>query len=255
VTPILAGLRFQFWWMRGNADGLQAFVLTPLYAIIFGSVAISSGRRELLPELMLGAALMGLWTLCVQIGGSLIQEERRQGTLEPVESTPAHLGLIIVGRVTALIAVAVLVFPEIWLIGLIIFGELVTVHHPQLFAVALLLTLVGLHASANLFAGLFVLARNAVIIQNALVYPIFLLGGLIIPASVLPEWLQPLCRLIFLSWGSDLLRASLRPEPVASIGTSITGLCLTSAAMVVIGQVLMSRVIHRARVEGTLSLV
>jgi ABC-2 type transport system permease protein len=197
---------------------------------------------------------MGMWTLCLQAGGNIIENERGDGTFEALVSTPARLRMVIVGRVTAIVGVMVLTLPQIWLLTWIVFGERITVAHPAVFAAAMAGMLVGLHATALLFAAVFVLAREALILQNAVAYPIYLLGGLVVPVSVLPDWLQPLTRLIFLSWGSDLLRASLRPETPAHLAASLAGLAVTSCAMIALGQFFLGRVIDRARRLGTLSL-
>jgi ABC-2 type transport system permease protein len=255
VTAILAGMRFQYWWLRRNVDELQAFVLTPMFTIIFGGIVLAAGRQNLLPSAILGAALMGLWTLCIQAGGNIIEHERMQGTFEAVESTPTGLRLVVFGRVSTVIAVMALVVPEVWLVTLLVFGQAIPVPHPWLFIVAFLLTLAGLHAAAGLCAGLFVLARNVVILQNALAYPVYLLGGIVVPVSLLPHWIQPLSRLIFLSWGADLLRASLKPTPPAGIATGLLGLVITSAGLAIAGQVTFGMVVRRARIKGTLSLV
>lgn len=255
MNAFLAGVRFQFWSLRHSVDELQTFVITPLFTIIFGGIVTSSGRSDLLPSAVLGAVLMGMWTLCLQAGGNIIEHERWGGTFEALESTPAQLRQVVIGRVTTIIGVALLTVPEAWLVALGVFHKPIAVSQPGPFVVALLLTVLGLHATAVMFAALFVLARNALIFQNFLAYPIYLLGGLLVPVSVMPDWVQPLTRVIYLSWGSDLLRAALRPEPIEGTGGKLLGLAVTVAVIVAIGQLLFGAVLKRARVHGSLSLV
>jgi ABC-2 type transport system permease protein len=81
-----------------------------------------------------------------------------------------------------------------------------------------------------------------------------LLGGLMVPVSLLPGWLQTISRVIFLSWGSDLLRSSLRSGPVAGAGGKLLALAVTAAAVAAIGQAMLGTVLRRARVAGTMSL-
>jgi ABC-2 type transport system permease protein len=255
MNAFRAGLRFESWSLRRSLDDLQAFLLTPLFTLLLGGIVVSTGRRDLLPEAALGAALIGMWMLCSQMGGNIIAAERADGTFEALASTPAPLRLVVAGRVTVVAAVMLLALPEAWLAALALFQTPVAVPHPALFAAAAVMTLAGLHATATLFAALFVLARNAVIFQNALAYPVYLLGGLLVPVSVLPGWIQPAARVIFLSWGSDLLRASLRSGPVAGAGTGLLGLTVTVAVTGAIGQAMVGVMLRRSRVSGTMSLV
>ena len=52
-------------------------------------------------------------------------------------------------------------------------------------------------------ATVFVLARTAMLFTNALGYPFYILGGVLVPVAFLPGWLRPVSRLVFLSWSSD----------------------------------------------------
>ncbi|NIR38842.1 MAG: hypothetical protein GWN07_23450, partial [Actinobacteria bacterium] len=57
------------------------------------------------------------------------------------------------------------------------------------------------------------LSRAAITFQSSASYPILLLGGVFVPLSLLPGWVEPLGRLVFLSWSSDALRqATLDPS-------------------------------------------
>lgn len=252
---LLAGLRFQFWQLRRDFDSLQTFVLTPLFTIIFGGIVLSTGHRALLPGAVLGAALLGMWTFCLSAGGSVLEQERWSGTFEALVSTPARLRLVVLGRVTWVIMLALLAVPEAWLVALIIFHQAIRISHVGLFVLAIALTALGLHATAMLFGSLFVLAREGLIFQNALAYPIYLLGGLAFPVTVLPGWLQVISRILYLTWGSDLLRRSLVPAAVTSAGSKLAWLAVTAVLVSVIGQLLFGAVLRRARVQGTLNLV
>jgi len=255
VRGVSAGFKAQLWNLRHSFDELQTFVIAPLLTLIFGGVMVAAGRRDLLPAAALGAALMGVWMLCTQTGGNIIERERWEGTFEVLMSTPTALRGIVFGRVTAIVGVMVLVFPEVWLVVLAIFGEPIAVPHPGLFVLSLVGTLIGAHATTLLFAALFVLARDALIFQNALAYPIYLLGGVLVPVAVLPGWVHPISRMIFLSWGSDLLRAALRPSAVPDVSGKLIGLATTVVVMVVASQILIGIMVRRAKVRGSLSLV
>lgn len=255
LLPALAGFRYQCWRMRRTFDELQAFVLAPLFTLIFVGLVAGAGRRDLIADAALGAVLVSLWNICVQVGGNIIDSERGEGTFESLSTTPAPVRAVIFGRVTAIVLISLLVLPEVWLVTAAVFGETVTVPHPVVFAVGVLLLAVGLHGAANLVAGLFVLARTSLIFQNALTYPLFVLGGLLVPVRLLPAGLQPPSRLVFLSWGSELLHTALRPaDPPHVVLPRLAGLAVTAVLTCVAGQVLLGRIIERARTRGTLGL-
>ncbi|GAB1694963.1 ABC transporter permease [Krasilnikovia sp. M28-CT-15] len=255
MRAVVAGFRFQWWRMLRNADELQAFLISPLFALIFGALVLSRNRPDLLPSAALGAALLGMWTLCLQAGGNVIESERRGGTFEALESTPAALRNIVIGRVAVISMLTLLTLPEVWLFVLTVFHRTITVGHPVLLAVTLLLIAIGLHATSVLFSALFVLAREPVIFQNALAYPIYLLGGLVIPVAYLPDAVQPISRLLFLSWGSDLARDALAAAAVDDLPVRLMSLGATVLATIVLSQLVFTILLRRARRVGTLNLV
>ena len=103
-------------------------------------------------------------------------------------------------------------------------------------------------------ATVFVLARTAMLFTNALGYPFYILGGVLVPVAFLPGWLRPVSRLVFLSWSSDLLRDALSAAPIRDLMLRLgviagLGLLEFGAALV-----LMRGMVRRASRQGTLGL-
>ena len=105
-----------------------------------------------------------------------------------------------------------------------------------------------------LMASLFVLARNAVTITNAASYPFYVLGGVLVPVSLLPTWVQPLSRLVFLSWASDLLRASLSAPPVHRAGWRLAAIAVLGAVALAFASLALRVILRRVRSTGELAL-
>ncbi|RBQ19220.1 hypothetical protein DP939_14865 [Spongiactinospora rosea] len=252
MRAVRAAARLQWWLMRGGLDERQSFVLAPLFVLLFAGVVRARGHEELTAQAALGATLVCLWNLCVQISGGVVANERRFGTFELTAAAPAPFPTVVIGRVTTVAAVALLVVPEVWLATLLFFGEAIEVPHPGLFLAGIVLITFGMAAVGTLIAALFVYARNVVYLQVAFTYPFFILGGLVVPVSLLPEWVQPVSRLVFLSWGADLLRAALNPEAPRDVGMQIAGLFTVSALTFAAGWLLLTRLVDRARGHGTL---
>ena len=82
--------------------------------------------------------------------------------------------------------------------------------HPGALALTLLVAAFATAGTSVAFAAVFVLTRNAYTFTNSLSYPLYLLGGVFVPVAFLPNVIQPVASLVFMSWSADLLRASLK---------------------------------------------
>src|SRR5581483_1280740 len=125
------------------------------------------------------------------------------GTIELLVAAPASFAAVIFGRITTTTLAGVVSFGETWVIARL-FGTTVTI----------VVTLAAMAGTAVAMASLFVLARNAVTFSNSASFPFYVLGGILVPVSLLPAWIRPVSSIVFLSWSADLLRAGLRPAPI-----------------------------------------
>lgn len=211
------------------------------------------GGQNLDPAaLALGLALVGLWGTTIWQAGFVLRGERWQGTLAPVLSRPASLGVVLAGKAAAsTLRSSLFVVPTV-VVAAALAGESVPARHP----VALLAAALGVLVSASIFGMLvgclFVLSRSAGRIAEAATYPIFILGGLVVPLSLLPRWLRPLADGVSLHWGAELLHA-------ASVGTAQPGrawllLAVTTACYGAGAAILFGRMVDRGRRDGSLEL-
>jgi ABC-2 type transport system permease protein len=239
---------------RGNRDYLLELARTPLLAVVLLSLVTYRNRPDLVPHALVAPVLMALWGTGLLAAGEMIHADREQGILEPLVATPAPLPALLLSRVVATTALGGLAVAEVWLVALGM-GRPVPVPHPMVLLGALLVTAIAMVGASLLMATLFVVSRTALPFQNSLTYPVLVLSGVFVPAGSLPGWLEPLSRLVFLSWSADLLRDSLRPEavpdPLARLGVVLA----LGAAGLVAGHLLLHRVLRRVRVEGSLGLL
>ena len=68
-----------------------------------------------------------------------------------------------------------------------------------------------------------------------------MLGGILVPVSVLPHWIRPLSSVVFLSWSADLLRAALRPTPMHDFAPRLGMVAFLGACGLAIGVVVDAR--------------
>ncbi|MBP2471874.1 ABC-2 type transport system permease protein [Crossiella equi] len=254
VEVFLAAVRLQLARLRRAPGSLQVLVATPLYAIAFLSVVDAAGRPDLVPYAVLAPGVMALWQIALTVSGEAVDEERANGSLELLLVSPAPLLLVVLGRVATTTALSLFSVLESWLACWLVLGVLIPVTDPLLFTATLLATAAAMTGTATALAALFVRARSARVFQNALGYPVFLLGGAMVPVALLPDWLHPVSRLVFLSWSTDLLRHSLGgPEAVPPL-LGLAAVLVLGAAGFLTGWLLLGRVLDRVRTTGAVVL-
>ncbi|MBB5801680.1 ABC-2 type transport system permease protein [Saccharothrix ecbatanensis] len=252
ITVFGAAVWFQGLQMRRIAN-LSALVATPLFTLALVAIMVHSGRADLAPYAVVGATVIAVWQMAINESGDIIDADRGQGTLEALISTPAPLSLVVLGRTTTITVISLLSLVESVVVARLTFGVVVDVHHVGLFAATLALTAVAMAMTASALAGVFVLSRSARTFQNALSYPFYLLSGAVVPAPLLPEWLQPITKVIFLSWSTDLIRDCLRPGAVPNAPARLAVVAGLGLAAMVVGVWVLRRILQRVRTTGAVS--
>lgn len=247
---VLASVRFQLQVLRRSPDYLMSLVTIPLLAVAFLAIMRHGGREDLAPYAILGSAMMTVWATALFVSGELIESERRGGTLEGVLAAPAPFPVLILGRIATVTVVSFLGLAESQLVAWLFFGIVVPVPHPGLFLVTLLCTAFSMVGTASIMAAVFVLARSPRIFQNSLSYPFYLLGGAVVPSALLPAWLQPVSKLVFLSWATDLLRDCLRPADPERVPFRLAVVLGLGAVSFAVGIWLTGRIVNRLRGTG-----
>lgn len=253
MTAILAGLRYELAVARRSPGEFAWLFVSPLYAVIFLIIVEHSGRSDLIAYAVLGPAIMSLVGTAVVSAGNLIDRDRWDGILELELITPSSFSMVIAGRVLAVMCVALVTMLETWLVAGLFFGHWVTVAHPVVFGLVLMLTVAATDGTATLMAALFVLARSARIFQNSVTFPFYILGGAVVPVDNLPAVVRPLSRLVYLSWATDLLRESTAPPPVDSVAGRCAILVALGAVSTLAGMYAVRAVSRRVRTSGSVS--
>ncbi|MEJ7648213.1 MAG: ABC transporter permease [Nakamurella sp.] len=250
---ITAGFYFQLRMMRGKPDWFLALITAPLSTAVFLTIFLHAERQDLTAYAVLGPALIALWQMSLVTAGELITFERENGTLEALVAAPARFSAVLFGRILAVCGVSLFAFVESWAVGWAVTGRPESINRPVILAATLLLTVLAMAGWAGVMACVFVLARSARTFQNALSYPFFVLGGVIVPEALLPEWLQWPAKLVFLSWSSDLLRASLSASPATNVSLRLLAIAILGVAGYLLAAVLLERTLRRVRQTGSLA--
>lgn len=255
LRGVVAGVSRELRELRRSPDQLMALVTAPLLTLVFLAIMLHAGRHDLAPYAVLAPALLVLWQMALQTSGDTVESERENGSLEAVVATPSPLPAVIGGRIAAVTLVSLLGFLESWLVAGLVFGVWVEVFHPAAMVLIVLVTGFATANSALVLAALFVTTRSARTLQNVLTYPFYILGGVIVPVALLPMWIQPLTRVVFLSWSSDLIRDALSPAPIEAMWARLGIVLLLGTVALVIGHLLVKRALDRSRRTGSIGHV
>ncbi|MGW7531117.1 ABC transporter permease [Amycolatopsis sp. NPDC054798] len=253
IRQLLAAFRFQSALARRSVDTLHICVTTPLFTAVILMITQSGGRTDLVPYAVVAPTLMSLWTFGLSLAGEIIFDDRVLGTLEGQVAAPAPFSVTVLGRMCVVTVAGLASFAEAWLTVAALSGHWPEIPHPLVLLAGVLVTGLATAGTACLLAPLFVLSSSARTLQNTLTYPFYLLSGVLVPVSFLPDWLQPLARAVFLFWSADLLRESFAVPAVADVLPRLATILVLGAAGYGIGMILLSRVVGHVRRTGTLS--
>lgn len=249
-----SGFRLQLSFFRNVPDSLIPLLTGPLFSVVFTMVLRHGGRGDLSGYAVIAPFYMSLWWFAVFSGGFVIQTERSERTIEYLVAAPVGFASVVVGRIATMMLAGAAAFAEVWLFGRYVLRADVTIHHPYVFAASVVLTLFAMTTTALFMANLFVLSRTAVTFSNSASYPVYLLGGILVPVALLPGWLRPISDVVFMSWSARLLRGSLTAGPVAGFSADLGMLALLGAAALGVATAFMSRILRNVRRTGELAL-
>ncbi|MEU9103513.1 hypothetical protein AB0D54_03955 [Streptomyces xanthophaeus] len=230
---------------------LVGAAIQPATYVTLTLAANRTGRLDA-DALVLGSGVLAAWTATLWHSGMVLRKEFWSGTLPAVCSRPGGLGPVLVGKTVAATVLSVGVIMLSVALAAVLSGHRVRIADPTAFTAALVMGVVATIPLGLLVACLFLLTRAAIRVAEVLVYPVLIIGGLLIPLTELPGWIQPLAGGLSLHWVSVLLTDAAAGRPSATTAwcaLAATGLLYTAAA-----RLAFRRVLHRARKEGNLEI-
>lgn len=249
------GFVFQARELTVSINAYFSLVSAPFFTITLLSMVTYSGRGDLAAYAVVAPTLMTLWTAALMYAGEMISEDREGGRLELLVASPVSFPALLFGRLCGAMLIALPAFGLSILAAGLVLDTWITVHHPIVFVLTAVVVALATAATATALSALFVLAPSARIVQNTLPMPVFLLSGVMVPVALFPGWLEGISRLLYLSWGADLMRDALAPGVVEHAAARLLMVLALGALGLLIGGATIARFLRRARCEGTLSQV
>jgi ABC-2 type transport system permease protein len=239
---------------RGMRKRPMVIVVTVLQPLVF--MILTAGTHPQSPSrttsLITAVILTAMWSATVWTAGGVLRRERTYGTLARCVTSVYPAQLVLFGKslgaslssIVGVVASCAVVIP--------LLGLPLQVASPLLLLPAAVLVVLSGTALGMLLSCLFLLTRHGLAWSGALIYPVFILGGLLIPSNLLPSWLSWMSSLLSLHWINEFVveasrRGSFAPVPLLA-ALALSGVYFTTA---VYG---LQRTIRNARLRGTLEL-
>ena len=181
--------------------------------------------------------------------------ERDFETLELAVASPASFPAVILSRMMVITSISLIGIAESWLIIRFVFGVSLTIHHPWVFVATMLMTAFASGGTALIPAALFCFAQATRTFQNSILYPVLLVSGVLVPVAVLPDWLEPVSRLVFLYWSANLLRDSMHTATSEGVLWGLAFMAILGAGAAFVGGALIIRMLNYLRQEGRLGIL
>lgn len=251
----LAGAELQARLLLRRPFDMIIFFTLPLQTVGFLSIFRHAGRSDLDAYALVAPALIALWQMSLMISGEIIATERDNQSLESLVAAPGSIPALLIGRISAVTLISLFGFLETAVTGWAIFDVSLSIGSPSVFLITLLTTSLATAATAILMAVLFIRSRSPRIFQNSLSYPFYLLGGVLVPVSFFPGWVEDISSLVYLSWSSDLLRDAVHNTTVSNwAGRNLIVLAL-GAGTFFLGRALLHALLLSARKEGNVGVI
>ncbi|MET0384327.1 MAG: ABC transporter permease [Polyangiales bacterium] len=254
LSLVAAVARAQLQLSRHQVEDFMPVLSMPLVTLVSTAILVHSGRRDLADHAVVASLLMTVGQMGLFVGTQVISMDRTLQTLELAVVSPQPYVLVLATRIFLLTLLGLLGFLEGWGIAWWVFDVHVTLHWPALFLASVFVTTLALTGTCLVTAALCSLSNNPRTFQHALNGPLYLLGGVLVPVTFLPEWLQPLSRGVFFYWAAALMRDAFRPAAPLNVVPRLAAVLGLGAAAAVIGAWLMRRVFDHLRREGRLGL-
>ena len=254
ARAVLAVVYAQIYMSRRNVEDLLPILTIPLSSFVTLAILQHSGRVDLAGYALVAAVLMSIGQMAFFVGSEILANEREGQTLELVAASPTPYYVPLLARIVVISSMGLFGFVESWLIARWCFGITIPVHHPLIALATLCATIVASSATALITSTVYCFGKTTRTYQNAIAGPLYLLSGVLVPVAFLPEFIQPVSRLIYLFWAADLLRDALQPSPVEHVAQRLGMIAVLGAAFGALGTLLFGRLLTHLRREGTLGL-
>ncbi|HET6821500.1 MAG TPA: ABC transporter permease [Anaerolineales bacterium] len=238
-------------------DGFILFTVLfqPIIIALLGLWMLKDKGPDAAMFVVVGSGLTGLWSSLLFISGNSINAERWSGTLESLVALPTPFEVIVFGKNLANVIQSLLSMVLGYLVAVFAFGYSLDVQQPLLFAVSVVFAIVAFVSFGLIIAPIFVMNPGVRAWQNAMEFPIYVLGGFLFPIALLPGWTTPVSYLLPPYWAAVALHGTSTGG--ASLNQTFFAwgmMLLFSLIDLLIASRLFKLMLYKARADATLGM-
>lgn len=248
---------FEMTWRQMVTDSFIVFgvFIQPLIIAVLGLWMLRDKGGDYAIFVVIGSGMTGLWSTLLFGSGNSITAERWYGTLETLVGVPTPLPIIVFGKSLANVVQSLGSMIASYALVSLLFGYPLTIAQPLPFAISIVLTVISFVAFGLVIAPLFVMNPDVQRFQNAMEFPVYMLGGFLFPIALLPGWTTPLSYLLAPYWAARALHDTASGGlPFGEILFSWAMMVLSSIITLLLASLLFHVLVRKARAEATLGM-
>lgn len=216
----------------------------------FGSAVGNSGY---LSFITIGNAFYVFVFAAAFVVGRVMFWERAMGTIEATFMTPMNRLAYMAGVLTAAAVNSLIDFIAVFLIG-ILFGFQVTSFNAPLFFFSLLLTALALFGIGLMVNAITLSFRDRTTTSNTLMILFMVFSGIVCPVELMPHWAQIVSKVLPLTYGIKVMRASLLGIAASDATYDLAILSILVTAYIGIGAMTLKLIERNLKKKALLSV-
>ena len=241
--------------VRETARVRTAMVISVIQPVVLLAV-VSRGSaldRMRTTEIVSGVVMIALWSATLWGAGTLLRREASQGTLASLLVRPVSLLSVLLGKTLGVAAAGLVRTLAAAAVAVPALGLHPQLPPPSTAALVIVAAVVSAAAMGLVLSCVVFLSRAGLRIIEALGYPVFVLGGIVIPPDLLAPALRWPAQAVSLHHVAGLLHdASHGRAPAVA---PLTGVLLLTTLYLAGGAWAFNAVLRRGRARGTLEHV
>jgi ABC-2 type transport system permease protein len=253
-------------WRFFNVTGFALRFFTPimtlgaawvLYNVVYRTgilePGIGTGSSGYLSFITVGNAFYVFVFAGAFVVGRVMFWERATGTIEATFLSPMSRLAYMSGVMVAAATNSIVDFTAVLLIGLAFGFRIVTFNAP-LFFCSLLLTAFGLFGIGLITNAITLTFRDRTTTANSLMILFMVFCGLVCPIGLMPAWAQMISKALPLTYGVELMRASMLGLGAINLTYDIVALLILDAIYFVIGAITLQQIETNLRKKALFSV-
>ncbi|MGE5571468.1 MAG: ABC transporter permease [Bacteroidota bacterium] len=212
-----------------------------------------TGRSQQIPYYLISASLIGVWNANLFTSATIVERERRDGTLLFIVASPTDVVWVLLGRSLANSTLSLTSVVASFSIAVKIAGGVATVKDFPLILGCLFLTVIAVTVLGLWVGCMFVLFREAQRLAVLLCWPVYILSGVMLPRTSLP----PVCRVVGYAlaptWGLRGLQSCIGGQNSVSFVEVAAALCALTCLYFVCAYRSYNLVVRRIQKEGRMA--